>query len=120
METFLQQQHCRLKNSIKAALTGTFLLLVLIAGTAFESITATDGQTNAHTSGTGTFTVGTTPLSVVANAQSKTYGTASATGAGSLLFTPTGLMNGETIGSVTIAISNSGALATAAAGGSYT
>src|SRR5207253_2190038 len=52
-------------------------------------------------------------LTITANNQSKTYGSTVTTGAGSTQFTSTGLQNGEAIGSVTIAIANSGALATA-------
>ena len=39
---------------------------------------------------------------------------------GSTQFTSSGLENGETIGSVTLAVTNNGGAATAAAGGSYT
>ena len=41
-------------------------------------------------------------------------------GSGSTLFTSSGLQNSETIGTATLAVSNSGGAATAAAGGSYT
>ena len=69
---------------------------------------------------TGTLTVNTAALTITASAQSKTYGQTLTFGAGSTLFTSSGLQNSETIGSVTLAVSNSGGAATAAAGGSYT
>ena len=69
---------------------------------------------------TGTLTVNTAALTITASAQSKTYGQTVTFGSGSTLFTSSGLQNGETIGSVTLAVSNSGSAATAAAGGSYT
>ena len=68
---------------------------------------------------TGTLTVGTAPLTITANAQSKTYGQTVTFGSGSTLFTPSGLENGETIGTVTLAVSGNGG-ATTAAVGSYT
>jgi hypothetical protein len=51
----------------------------------------------------GTLTVNKAALTITANDQSKTYGQTVSFGAGSTLFTPTGLQNGETIGSVTLA-----------------
>ena len=69
---------------------------------------------------TGTLTVNTAALTITARCQSKTYGQTLTFGAGSTLFTSSGLQNSETIGSVTLAVSNSGGAATAAAGGSYT
>ena len=63
---------------------------------------------------TGTLTVGQAPLTVTASAESKTYGQTVSFGSGSTLFTSSGLQNGETIGSVTLAVSNNGG----AAGGS--
>ncbi len=49
------------------------------------------------------------PLTVTATAQSKTYGGTIATGAGNANFTSVGLQNGEIIGSVTLAVSGTGA-----------
>ena len=69
---------------------------------------------------TGTLTVNTAALTITANAQSKTYGQTLTFGAGSTHFTSSGLQNSETIGSVTLAVTNNGGAATAAAGGSYT
>src|SRR5260221_3429107 len=62
---------------------------------------------------TGNLTVNAAALSITASAQSKTYGSTVPTGAGSSLFTSSGLQNSETIASVTIAIANSGAVSTA-------
>jgi len=64
-------------------------------------------------------TVGTAALTVTANAQSKTYGQTVVFGSGSTLFTSSGLQNGETIGSVTLAVGGNGGAPTASAG-SYT
>ena len=68
---------------------------------------------------TGTLTVNTAALTITASDQSKTYGQTVTFSSGSTQFTSSGLENGETIGSVTLAVSNSGGAATAAAGGSY-
>jgi hypothetical protein len=67
----------------------------------------------------GTLTVNAAALSITANPDSKTYGQTKTYGAGSTAFTSSGLQNGETIGSVTLADSGNGGLATAAVG-SYT
>jgi hypothetical protein len=53
------------------------------------------------------------PLTITANPESKTYGQSVSFGDGSTLFSSTGLQNGETIGSVTLAVSNSGGEPTA-------
>ena len=67
----------------------------------------------------GKLTVGKAPLTVTASAESKTYGQTVSFGSGSTLFTSSSLQNGETIGSVSLAVSGSGGAA-AAAVGSYT
>src|SRR6185312_14314970 len=64
----------------------------------------------------GTLTVTKPTLTITANNGTKTYGTVFTTGAGSTLFTSTGLQNGETIGSITIA--STGAPAAASVAGS--
>jgi len=64
-------------------------------------------------------TVNKAALSITANAQSKVYGATVTFGSGSTLFTPSGLQNSETVGTVTLAVSGSGGTATAAVG-SYT
>jgi uncharacterized repeat protein (TIGR03803 family) len=66
---------------------------------------------------TGLLTVNPAALSITAGAQSKTYGQTVAFGSGSTLFSSSGLQNGETIGTVTLACI--GGAATAAVG-SYT
>ena len=68
---------------------------------------------------TGTLTVNAATLTVTASPQSKTYGQTVNFGSGSTLFSSSGLQNGETIGTVTLAVSGSGGAATAAVG-SYT
>jgi autotransporter-associated beta strand protein len=64
----------------------------------------------------GTLTVNPATLSITANADSKTYGQTKTYGAGSTAFTSSGLLNGETIGSVTLTDGSSGGPATAAVG----
>jgi hypothetical protein len=69
----------------------------------------------------GALTVNKATLTITANNDSKTYGQEKTYGAGSTAFT-TGvgqLKNGDTVTSVTITDTNSGGVATAAAGGSY-
>ena len=68
---------------------------------------------------TGTLTVNAAALTVTASPQSKTYGQTVNFGSGIALFSSSGLQNGETIGTVTLAVSGSGGAATAAVG-SYT
>ena len=48
------------------------------------------------------------PLTITASPESKTYGQSVSFGSGSTLFGSTGLQNGETIGSVTLVVSNNG------------
>ncbi|EEF59129.1 beta strand repeat-containing protein [Pedosphaera parvula] len=67
---------------------------------------------------TKTLTVTKAPLTVTANDQTKTYGQTLSVGTGKTLFTSSGLLNGQTIGTVTLA--STGSAATSAAGGSYT
>jgi autotransporter-associated beta strand protein len=63
-----------------------------------------------------TLTVAKAPVSVTANNQTKTYGQTATFGSGGTQFTPSGLQNGETIGSVTLTCS--GGVATAPISGS--
>ena len=91
---------------------GTYLITYSYPGT---------NSTLAPTIDTSTeLTITKAALTITADAQTKTYGQTNATGAGSTLFTPTGLQNGETVGSVTIAISGtpSGAISNAPVAGS--
>jgi autotransporter-associated beta strand protein len=91
---------------------------------------ATDGILASAAQGTGlsnysiTYTAGTLTidrkaLTVTGNNDSKTYGDVKTYGSGSTAFTSSGLVNSETIGSVTITDTNSGGVNTAAAGGTY-
>jgi hypothetical protein len=66
----------------------------------------------------GTLTVEPAVLTVTASAQSKTYGQTVTFDSGSTAFTSSGLQNGETIGSVTLAVSGSGGAASAPVSGS--
>ena len=83
---------------------------------------ATGGTFNANnysiTYATNSLTVNPGPLSVTANAQSKTYGQNVNFGSGSTAFTSAGLSNSETIGSVTLALSGSGGATNAPVSGS--
>ncbi len=74
-------------------------------------------------------TINNRPLTVTANNQSKTYGQTVTFGSGSTLFTSSGLLSGESIGSVTLACSGGDAAAavstypitpSAATGGTFT
>ena len=64
---------------------------------------------------TGNITVGTATLNIAANNVNKTYGQALIGGTGITAFTTSGLQNGETVGSVTVAY-GTGAAANAAVG----
>ncbi len=68
---------------------------------------------------TGTLTVDAAPLTITASPKSKTYGETLSFGSDSTQFTSSGLQNGETIGSVTLAVGNNGGAAVAPVG-SYT
>ena len=67
----------------------------------------------------GTLSVNGSSLTITASDQSKTYGQTVTFSSGSTQFTSSGLENGETIGSVTLAVTNNGGAATADVG-SYT
>jgi hypothetical protein len=67
----------------------------------------------------GALTVDPAPLAVTASGQAKTYGQTLVFGSGSTQFTSTNLQNGETIGSVTLAVSGNGG-APAAPANTYT
>src|SRR5207342_664912 len=69
----------------------------------------------------GALTVNPAPLTLTASNDSKTYGDIKTYGAGSTAFGAGAgqLKNGDTVATVTITDTNSGGLATAAAGGSY-
>jgi hypothetical protein len=81
------------------------------------------GDSNFATSTSGTFsqTVNARALTITANAQNKVYGTTQTTPvSGSSAFTPTGLQNGETVGTVTLTYGAGGLLATSTAGSTST
>ncbi len=67
---------------------------------------------------TNALTVNPAALTVTANPQSKTYGQTLPFGGDSTLFTPGGLLNGDMIGTVTLAVSGNGGAATAPVAGS--
>ena len=66
----------------------------------------------------GQLTVNAAALTVTASPQSKTYGQTLTFGSGSAQFTSGGLQNGETIGSVTLAVNSNGGSPTAPVSGS--
>ncbi|HEY9002984.1 MAG TPA: MBG domain-containing protein [Mucilaginibacter sp.] len=82
-----------------------------IVGVGTSTITASNGTTSLQQ----TLTVTPAPLSITASNNGKTYGTTISTWVGATFFTSSGLVNNETIGSVTITY-GTGAAATAAAG----
>ncbi len=94
--------------------------VILNAGTTTLSVTFTPTDTADYSNATKTVSLVVSPalLTVTANARGKTYGTAVTFGSGSTQFTPTGLQNGDTIGSVTLAVNNNGGAATAPVSGS--
>jgi len=84
------------------------------------TFTAT-GSGGGSASGNGTLTINKAPLTLTANALNKVYGTAQTTPVtGSTAFTPTGLKNSETVGTVTLTYGVGGLLATSAAGSTST
>ena len=66
----------------------------------------------------GMLTINPAPLTITASPQTNTYGQTVLFGSGSALFTSVGLQNGETIESVTLAVSNNGGVPTAPVSGS--
>ncbi len=100
------------------------------AATAPVSGSPSTNHTSAATGGTftagnysisyanGSLTVSQAPLTITANAQSKMYGATLSFGSGSTQFTPSGLQNGESVGSVTLSVNNNGGAATAPVSGS--
>lgn len=86
-------------------------------------ITATYGGTTFYagssTTSSSTQQITVAPLSITASPESKTYGTLLVFGSGNTNFFSSGLQNGQTIGSVTLAVSGNGG-ATSAEPGTYT
>jgi autotransporter-associated beta strand protein len=72
------------------------------------SYSGVSGYAASSTGGASTQQVNAAALSVTANAQSTTYGVSLTFGSGCTQFTSVGLQNGETIGSVTLTVSNGG------------
>jgi len=67
-----------------------------------------------------TFAITKAPVTVTDTPESKIYGQTVTFGAGNTNFSATGLMNGETIGTVTLAVSGGGGVSNAPVSGSYT
>jgi len=78
----------------------------------------TDANNLSASSSATAFTIGQAALTVTASAQSKTYGQTLAFSSGSTNFMATGLLNGDTIGTVTLAVSGNGGAGTASVSGS--
>ncbi len=66
----------------------------------------------------GLLAVNPSPLTVTANGQSKIYGQTVVFGSGSAQYSHSAMANGETMGTVTLAVSGNGGAATAAVAGS--
>ena len=91
------------------------------ATTPAGSLTFTVRSTSPVLNKTGTLTVTAKALTVAANSTNKTYGTTQATPvSGSTAFTPTGLANSETIGSVTLTYAAGALTPTSAVGSTST
>ncbi|MFP5042422.1 T9SS type A sorting domain-containing protein [Parasediminibacterium sp. JCM 36343] len=95
--------------------TGTFASVSVGTGITVNTAGFTISGANANaytlTQPSTTANITTASLTITANAVNKTYGTTITGGSGSTAFTPSGLQNSETVGSVTIAY-GSGAAAT--------
>ncbi len=78
----------------------------------------TTGYAASSTASASTQQVNQATLSITASAQSKTYGQTLAFGSGSTNFSSSGLVNGDTIGTVTLAVSGNGGVATSPVSGS--
>jgi hypothetical protein len=96
-------------NSVNGLATFSDLKISAV-GAYTLSVTSSPVLTGATSN---SFNITQAPLTITANNVPKTYGTALTGGAGSTAFTSSGLQNGETIGSVTIAY-GTGAAANAA------
>ncbi|NCW71406.1 MAG: hypothetical protein EBV96_04875, partial [Proteobacteria bacterium] len=94
-------------GSVTLATTQTTTTNAAAAGITITPSAATGGTFSASnysiTYATGTVTINAAPLTVTADNQTTTYGTVISTGTGKTSFTSSGLMNSQTIGSVTLA-----------------
>jgi hypothetical protein len=109
---FLSTDHVTATDSRTAGET-------VLGGPYTISATLSPGSVLANyiiTYNTASFTINPAPLTVTASPETKTYGQTVSFGSGSTLFTSSGLQNGETIGSVTLAVSNNGGAASAPVG----
>jgi autotransporter-associated beta strand protein len=97
--------------------TASYSAATLPAGTNFINAVYS-GTTNylGSTSASTNQQVNAAPLGVTATAQSKVYGTQITFGSGNTNFTSSGLQNGETIGTVTLAVSGNGGASNAPVG----
>jgi hypothetical protein len=89
---------------------GTYAVIYSYPGTNGTLTPATDTST--------TLTITKAPVTVTATNQTKTYGQTVTFGAGSTAFTVTGLQNGQTMNTVTLAVSGSGGVSNAPVAGS--
>ncbi len=104
-------------NDANVATTNKFISAITLAngtgGLASNYVLPTLNAANAPV------TITAKALTITANNDSKTYGDVKTYGSGSTAFTSSGLVNSQTIGSVTITDTNSGGVNTASAGGTY-
>jgi Bacterial Ig-like domain (group 3)/MBG domain (YGX type) len=97
--------------STSALAVGSYQITAQYGGTTFYASSSTASASSQQVTAAS--------LAIAANPQSKVYGTLLVFGGGNTNFSSTGLQNGETIGSVTLAVSGNGG-ATNAPVGSYT
>ncbi len=102
-------------NSNGIATLNDISLAGLGAGSISDAVGASFGgdTTDASTSTSGDLTITPAALTITPTPQHKTYGQTLSFGSGSTQFTSIGLQNGQTIGSVTLAVNGSGDAAAA-------
>jgi phosphotransferase system IIA component len=114
-------------NETSLVLTGTLLFSTTatsITGVGSYAITGSGFSSNNYqfvqaVSNATALSINQKALIITANNDSKTYGDVKIYGSGSTAFTSNGLVNSETIGSVTVTDTNNGGMNTAGAGGTY-
>jgi autotransporter-associated beta strand protein len=98
---FTYQWYDNATNAI-AGETNSTLTLTSPAVAAAGTYTVIVGNGSGFATNTASLAVTAAALGITANNDSKTYGSAKTYGSGSAAFTPSGLQNGETVGTVTI------------------
>ncbi len=101
-------------GTISASTQWTGTIATFKAATSTLALAGSAAANYTLTGATGTGQITARSLTVTASNQSKTYGQTVTFGSGSTQFTSSGLQNGETIGSVTLACTGGGAAAAVA------